>query len=170
MLGVHDGLTLCVPFSLLVAPFRHFIQTSSGPALSSPAVLTSGQYHLTVATFHKRNQDTNSFRTGQQFLIKLDLRAAAADAFSSPMSLILPRRMIQSHLKSKQGDGTVATDAPAGTAPEPHDAPSVPPGDPETHFYLEVTVHLASSEAIVQACPECCHKVTRSLFCFVAWN
>ncbi|KAI1315224.1 SPT3 Dosage dependent suppressor of Ty-induced promoter mutations-like protein [Mortierella claussenii] len=35
----------------------------------------------------------------------------------------------------------------------------MPAGDPEGHFYLEVTVHLASSEAIVKACPECCHKV-----------
>ncbi|KAG0307694.1 SPT3 Dosage dependent suppressor of Ty-induced promoter mutations-like protein, partial [Dissophora globulifera] len=108
--------------------------------------------------------------------------AAVADPFKSPMSLILPRRMIQGHQKARQFDSTSAAAAtntsttganadlqpstPSATAiatssPDapPQDTPAVPVGDPESHFYLEVTVHLASSEAIVQACPECCHKV-----------
>ncbi|KAG0209720.1 SPT3 Dosage dependent suppressor of Ty-induced promoter mutations-like protein [Mortierella sp. GBA30] len=127
---------------------------------SSAAVVGSGQYQLSVATFHKRNQDTNSFRTGQQFLIKLDLRSA--NELKSPMSLILPRRMIQGHQKARQSDSAMAVDPPASST---QDAAQTPPttstlaGDPDSHFYLEVTVHLASSEAIVQACPECCHKV-----------
>ncbi|KAF8924829.1 SPT3 Dosage dependent suppressor of Ty-induced promoter mutations-like protein [Dissophora ornata] len=92
------------------------------------------------------------------------------------MSLILPRRMIQGHQKARQTDTTAAagthadststaTTASTSTgqdsaAPsQPQDIPAVLAGDPESHFYLEVTVHLASSEAIVQACPECCHKV-----------
>ncbi|KAG0368810.1 SPT3 Dosage dependent suppressor of Ty-induced promoter mutations-like protein [Mortierella sp. AD032] len=148
------------------------------PLMSSSAVhSSSGQYQLSVATFHKRNQDTNSFRTGQQFLIKLDLKSA--EPFKSPMSLILPRRMIQGQQKTRQSDpstgattdGAAAPAAlvsplmsspiiqePAGTGSS-QDGPGGPTGDPETHFYLEVTVHLTSSEAIVQACPECCHKV-----------
>ncbi|KAF9943050.1 hypothetical protein BGZ67_007695 [Mortierella alpina] len=135
---------------------------------SSAAVLASGQYQLTVATFHKRNQDTNSFRTGQQFLIKLDLRSPPSEPLKSPMSLILPRRMIQGHQKARQPD-TLSVDAASAASPAnstleaaPPQAPDIPDalaGDPESHFYLEVTVHLASSEAIVQACPECCHKV-----------
>ncbi|KAG0047867.1 SPT3 Dosage dependent suppressor of Ty-induced promoter mutations-like protein [Gryganskiella cystojenkinii] len=87
---------------------------------------------------------------------------APTDPFTSPMSLILPRRMIQSHVKSKQADGSASaapSETNAASGQDVHDSPSVPLGDPETHFYLEVTVHLASSEAIVQACPECCHKV-----------
>ncbi|KAF9135082.1 SPT3 Dosage dependent suppressor of Ty-induced promoter mutations-like protein [Mortierella sp. 14UC] len=146
--------------------------------MSSSAVhSSSGQYQLSVATFHKRNQDTNSFRTGQQFLIKLDLKAT--EPFKSPMSLILPRRMIQGQQKTRQSDpatGAITDGAaapaglvsplmsspiiqePAGTGSS-QDGPGGPTGDPETHFYLEVTVHLTSSEAIVQACPECCHKV-----------
>lgn len=147
--------------------------------MSSSAVhSSSGQYQLSVATFHKRNQDTNSFRTGQQFLIKLDLKSA--EPFKSPMSLILPRRMIQGQQKARQSDppsgtatdGAAATSAglvsplmsspiiqePAGAASS-QDGPGELTGHPETHFYLEVTVHLTSSEAIVQACPECCHKV-----------
>ncbi|KAF9143335.1 SPT3 Dosage dependent suppressor of Ty-induced promoter mutations-like protein [Mortierella sp. GBA39] len=149
------------------------------PQMSSSAVHSSSeQYQLSVATFHKRNQDTNSFRTGQQFLIKLDLKSA--EPFKSPMSLILPRRMIQGQQKTRQSDppagtatdGTAAASAglvsplmsspiiqePAGTASS-QDGPGELTGHPETHFYLEVTVHLTSSEAIVQACPECCHKV-----------
>jgi hypothetical protein len=146
--------------------------------MSSSAVhSSSGQYQLSVATFHKRNQDTNSFRTGQQFLIKLDLKSA--EPFKSPMSLILPRRMIQGQQKTRQSDPVIGSTAD-GAAPsaglvspltsspiiqEPTGTGSSqeglggPTGDPETHFYLEVTVHLTSSEAIVQACPECCHKV-----------
>ncbi|KAI8597857.1 hypothetical protein EDD21DRAFT_384273, partial [Dissophora ornata] len=150
-----------------------------GPPQSSVVTISSGQYQLSVATFHKRNQDTNSFRTGQQFLIKLDLKSAAGEPFKSPMSLILPRRMIQGHQKARQTDTTAAagthadststaTTASTSTgqdpaAPsQPQDIPAVLAGDPESHFYLEVTVHLASSEAIVQACPECCHKVRAS--------
>ncbi|KAG0283085.1 SPT3 Dosage dependent suppressor of Ty-induced promoter mutations-like protein [Linnemannia gamsii] len=148
--------------------------------MSSSAVHSaSGQYQLSVATFHKRNQDTNSFRTGQQFLIKLDLKSA--EPCKSPMSLILPRRMIQGQQKTRQPDSSTGTTTdgastaaptglvsplmaspiiqePAGTGSS-QDGPGELTGDPETHFYLEVTVHLTSSEAIVQACPECCHKV-----------
>ncbi|ORZ21838.1 hypothetical protein BCR41DRAFT_21784 [Lobosporangium transversale] len=142
------------------------------PTQSSAPTHTSGQYHLSVATFHKRNQDTNSFRTGQQFLIKLDLKAASGEPLNNPMSLILPRRMIQGHQKARQADTNLASTAStsadnqsgstsdsAATTGQPHDNSSSLTGDPESHFYLEVTVHLASSEAIVQACPECCHKV-----------
>ncbi|KAG0271520.1 SPT3 Dosage dependent suppressor of Ty-induced promoter mutations-like protein [Linnemannia exigua] len=95
------------------------------------------------------------------------------------MSLILPRRMIQGQQKTRQSDPSTGATAdgaappaglvsplmsspiiqePAGTGSS-QDGPGGPTGDPETHFYLEVTVHLTSSEAIVQACPECCHKV-----------
>ncbi|KAG0018626.1 SPT3 Dosage dependent suppressor of Ty-induced promoter mutations-like protein [Entomortierella chlamydospora] len=148
---------------------------STGSGLRSPTrPSSSGKYQLSVATFHKRNQDTNSFRTGQQFLIKLDLKSTLNEPFKSPMSLILPKKMIQGQLKARQidaataaaagtsGDNTSNTTSSAplgdstGSAQQPQD---VPPGDPESTFLLEVTVHLASSEAIVQACPECCHKV-----------
>ncbi|KAI7830520.1 hypothetical protein BC939DRAFT_284895 [Gamsiella multidivaricata] len=147
-----------------------------GPLQSSVATLSSGQYQLTVATFHKRNQDTNSFRTGQQFLIKLDLKSVSNEPFKTPMSLILPRKMIQGHQKARQADSTTAAVASAANTTtdsastgaslnqdlqsnQSQDVRSPLTGDPESHFYLEVTVHLASSEAIVQACPECCHKV-----------
>ncbi|KAF9356567.1 SPT3 Dosage dependent suppressor of Ty-induced promoter mutations-like protein [Mortierella sp. AD094] len=123
-----------------------------------------------------RNQDTNSFRTGQQFLIKLDLKSTLNEPFKSPMSLILPKKMIQGQLKVRQTDSvTAVTTGTSGdstssntTSSTPlgqdstgsaHQSQDVPPGDPESTFLLEVTVHLASSEAIVQACPECCHKV-----------
>ncbi|KAG0099052.1 SPT3 Dosage dependent suppressor of Ty-induced promoter mutations-like protein [Podila epicladia] len=133
-------------------------RSNSGGSLRSPlqtssAVMTSGQYTLSVATFHKRNQDTNSFRTGQQFLIKLDLKSA--EPFKNPMSLILPRRMVQGHPKTKQSEGS---DPGGSIANEIQDAEAIL-GNDQSKFYLEVTVHLASSEAIVQACPECCHKV-----------
>ncbi|KAF9920426.1 SPT3 Dosage dependent suppressor of Ty-induced promoter mutations-like protein [Linnemannia zychae] len=95
------------------------------------------------------------------------------------MSLILPRRMIQGQQKTRQSDPSNGTTtdgatAPAGlvspllSSPISQESSGAAPsqdntdgltGDPESHFYLEVTVHLTSSEAIVQACPECCHKV-----------
>ncbi|KAG0340847.1 SPT3 Dosage dependent suppressor of Ty-induced promoter mutations-like protein [Podila horticola] len=138
---------------------NHASRSNSGGSLRSPlqtssAVMTSGQYTLSVATFHKRNQDTNSFRTGQQFLIKLDLKSA--EPFKSPMSLILPRRMVQGHPKTKQSEGS--DPGQGSVANEIQDAEAIL-GNDQSKFYLEVTVHLASSEAIVQACPECCHKV-----------
>lgn len=120
--------------------------------------MTSG-YTLSVATFHKRNQDTNSFRTGQQFLIKLDLKSSG-EPFKNPMSLILPRRMVQGHPKTKQSEGSDPLGQGSSmVANEIQDAEAIL-GNDQSKFYLEVTVHLASSEAIVQACPECCHKVT----------
>lgn len=153
---------------LFFAPFASALLRS--PPQSSAATVSS-QYQLTVATFHKRNQDTNSFRTGQQFLIKLDLKPVTADPFKNPMSLILPRKMIQGHQKSRQTDNATAIAAADGAttsssssnqdAGQPQDVTATLAGDPETHFYLEVTVHLTSSEALVRACPECCHKVRR---------
>ncbi|KAF9199978.1 hypothetical protein BGZ49_009825, partial [Haplosporangium sp. Z 27] len=141
--------------------------------LRSPSQPSSSKYQLSVATFHKRNQDTNSFRTGQQFLIKLDLRSTSNEPFKSPMSLILPRKMIQGQLKVRQTDPATTSTSTDNTAPSAasttpsgqestnsaHQSQDVPIGDPESTFFLEVTVHLASSDAIVQACPECCHKV-----------
>ena len=128
-----------------------------------------------MATFHKRNQDTNSFRTGQQFLIKLDLKPVNSEPFKGPMSLILPRRMIQGHQKSRQSDpATAVTSADAGSATSPsssnqdavgqnqsQDTPAPLTGDPDSHFYLEVAVHLTSTESPIEACPECRHKVRR---------
>ncbi|KAG0354431.1 hypothetical protein BGZ54_001642, partial [Gamsiella multidivaricata] len=84
--------------------------------------------------------------------------------------------MIQGHQKARQADSTTAAVASAANTTtdsastgaslnqdlqsnQSQDVRSPLTGDPESHFYLEVTVHLASSEAIVQACPECCHKV-----------
>ncbi|KAF9380356.1 SPT3 Dosage dependent suppressor of Ty-induced promoter mutations-like protein [Podila verticillata] len=137
-------------------------RSNSGGSLRSPpqtssAVMTSG-YTLSVATFHKRNQDTNSFRTGQQFLIKLDLKSSG-EPFKNPMSLILPRRMVQGHPKTKQSEGSdPSAQGSSVVANEIQDAEAIL-GNDQSKFYLEVTVHLASSEAIVQACPECCHKV-----------
>ncbi|KAG0269201.1 SPT3 Dosage dependent suppressor of Ty-induced promoter mutations-like protein [Actinomortierella ambigua] len=96
----------------------------------------NGKYQLTVSTFHKRNQDTNSFRTGQQFLIRLDLKPPQLESLPQLMTLILPRKMVQGQSKVKHGET---------------------PTDPNP-YYLKVTVHLASTEAVVQACPECCHK------------
>ncbi|KAF9358887.1 SPT3 Dosage dependent suppressor of Ty-induced promoter mutations-like protein [Mortierella sp. NVP85] len=156
----------------------HPSRTNSGSSITfrsppqSSAATISSQYHLTVATFHKRNQDTNSFRTGQQFLIKLDLKPVNSEPFKGPMSLILPRRMIQGHQKSRQSDSaTAATSADAGSATSPsssnqdavgqnqsQDAPATLTGDPESHFYLEVAVHLTSTESPIEACPECRHK------------
>ncbi|KAF9091401.1 SPT3 Dosage dependent suppressor of Ty-induced promoter mutations-like protein [Mortierella sp. AD031] len=95
------------------------------------------------------------------------------------MSLILPRRMIQGQQKTRQSDPSTGPTAdgaasaglvsplmsspifqePAGTGSSQDGPGGGLTGDPESHFYLEVTVHLTSSEAIVQACPECCHKV-----------
>ncbi|KAF9115103.1 SPT3 Dosage dependent suppressor of Ty-induced promoter mutations-like protein [Mortierella sp. AM989] len=141
-----------------------------------PTTQSSSKYQLSVATFHKRNQDTNSFRTGQQFLIKLDLKPTSSEPFENPMSLILPKKMIQGQLKVRQTDpntpatpGTPADNTSSNTTSSApfaqdstgsvHQPQDIPPGDPENNFLLEVTVHLASSEAIVQACPECCHKV-----------
>ncbi|KAF9999374.1 SPT3 Dosage dependent suppressor of Ty-induced promoter mutations-like protein, partial [Modicella reniformis] len=83
--------------------------------------------------------------------------------------------MIQGHQKSRQSDNSAAAAAatvdtgstsmpgssnqdPAGSN-QPQDVPAALAGGPESHFYLEVTVHLTSSEALVRACPECCHKV-----------
>ncbi|KAF9191226.1 SPT3 Dosage dependent suppressor of Ty-induced promoter mutations-like protein [Haplosporangium sp. Z 11] len=123
-----------------------------------------------------RHQDTNSFRTGQQFLIRLELKSTQNEPFKAPMSLILPRRMIQGHQKARQSDPSSVISVPASGSTtdsqpqpgstssnlEPNRAQEISSGlagDPENHFYLEVTIHLASSEAIVQACPECCHKI-----------
>lgn len=72
------------------------------------------------------------------------------------MSLILPRRMVQGHPKTKQSEGS--DPGQGSVANEIQDAEAIL-GNDQSKFYLEVTVHLASSEAIVQACPECCHKV-----------
>ncbi|KAG0208417.1 SPT3 Dosage dependent suppressor of Ty-induced promoter mutations-like protein, partial [Mortierella sp. GBA43] len=81
--------------------------------------------------------------------------------------------MIQGHQKSRQTDSTAAAAVAAAITPADasspnhdasgqnlsHDIPTTLAGDPEGHFYLEVTVHLTSSESTVKACPECCHKV-----------
>lgn len=76
------------------------------------------------------------------------------------MSLILPRRMVQGHPKTKQSEGSDPSGQGSSVvANEIQDAEAIL-GNDQSKFYLEVTVHLASSEAIVQACPECCHKVT----------
>ncbi|KAF9437378.1 SPT3 Dosage dependent suppressor of Ty-induced promoter mutations-like protein [Entomortierella beljakovae] len=136
----------------------------------------TGKYQLTVATFHKRNQDTNSFRTGQQFLIRLDLKSVAGEPFKNAMSLILPKKMIQGHQKARQPDATASgasginnennsSNSSASTLIT-QDSTGASQGvqdtlleDSDNKYHLDVTVHLASSEAIVQACPECCHKV-----------
>ncbi|KAF9409454.1 SPT3 Dosage dependent suppressor of Ty-induced promoter mutations-like protein, partial [Podila epigama] len=133
------------------------------PLQSSGTVITSGKYQLSAATFHKRNQDTNSFRTGQQFLVKLDLKSTVGDPLNNPMLLHLPRRTIQG--KTKQSEA-YTTDSPAALQDastselekNAKDSEAILGHDPNKYF-LEVYVHLASSEALVRACPECCHKV-----------